>query len=287
MVGVTPLNNIVEINLENFQQVILEGSQQKLVMVDFWADWCEPCKDLMPILEKLASEYSEHLLLAKVNCDEQQQIAMQFGVRSLPTVMLVKDGQPIDGFAGAQPEGEIRKLLEKHLPKPEDALLQQAQQLVVAGDYQSAFAPAKQAFELDESRIDSRFLLADIYIELSKVSQAKDLLEVVGLADQDNTYQALMGKIELAEQAADSPEIQALQAQLQQKPDDLELKVQLGVQLQQAGRVEEALELLLSVLKKDMAFGDARKLYLDTINALPDGDPLASQYRRKIYSLMY
>jgi len=281
------VENIVEINLDNFQQVILEGSQQKLVMVDFWADWCEPCKDLMPILDKLAVEYSEQLILAKVNCDEQQQIAMQFGVRSLPTVMLVKDGQPIDGFAGAQPEGEIRKILEKHLPKPEDALLQQAEEFVAATDYQSAFAPAKQAFELDESRIDSRFLLADIYIELSKVTQARELLEVVGLVDQDNRYQALMGKIELAEQAADSPEIKALQAQLAKQPDDLELKVKLGVQLQQAGRVEEALELLLSVLRKDLAFGDARKIYLDTINALPDGDPLASLYRRKIYGLMY
>lgn len=279
--------NSIDITLENFQQVILEGSQQKLVMVDFWADWCEPCKDLMPILEKLAIEYSDHLTLAKVNCDDQQQIAAQFGVRSLPTVMLVKNGQPVDGFAGAQPEGEIRALLEKHLPKPEDALFVQAQELIQAGDYSAAYTLAKQAFEFNTERADIRLVLADCSVESGKLEQAKELMAVIGLADQDNYYQVIMGKIELAEQAADSPEIQALQQQLAASPDDMDIKVQLGVQLQQAGRSEEALALLFSVLQKDLAFGDARKLYLDTINALPEGDALASVYRRKIYSLLY
>lgn len=281
------MENIVNITLENFQQVILQESQHKIVMVDFWADWCEPCKDLMPILEKLAAEYSEHLLLAKVNCDEQQEIAAQFGVRSLPTVMLVKDGQPIDGFAGAQTEGHIREMLDKHLPKPEDALFAQAQELVAQGDYQQAFLPAKQAFEHNAQRIDIRFLLADCCIESGNLAQAKELLEHVGLADQDNQYHTLLGKIQLAEQAAESPEIQALQQQLQQDPDNFQLRVDLAVQLHQANQHEEALQLLFSVISTDLNFADARKVTLDMLNALPDGDPLKSKYRRKIYSLLY
>lgn len=281
------MQNIIDITLENFQQVILQESQNKIVMVDFWAEWCEPCKDLTPVLEKLAGEYSDKMLLAKVDCEAQQEIAAQFGVRSLPTVILVKDGQPIDGFAGAQPEGQIREMLDKHLPKPEDELFAQAAELYSQGDFQQAFTPVKQAYEHNQQRADIKFMLADCYIELGSIAQAKTLLETVGLADQNAQYQALLGKIQLAEQAAESPEIQALQQQLADDPDNMQLKVDLAVQLHQANKAQEALELLYAVVSKDMGFGDARKVMLDVINALPDGDALKSSYRRKIYSLMY
>ncbi len=281
------MQNIVNITLDNFQQVILEQSQHTLIIVDFWADWCGPCKDLMPILEKIAGEYPNDVILAKVNCDEQPQIAAQFGVRSLPTVMLVKDAQPVDGFAGAQPEGPIREMLAKYLPNPEDDLLIQAGELIAAGDYQQAFPLVKQAFDLSPDNIDVKYALVDCQIELGNVATAKELLATIGLADQDGRYQALTGKIELAEQAADSPEVQALQQQLAAEPDNMELKVQLAVQLQQLKRNEEALELLYSVISKDLNFGDAKKIMLDVINALPDGEPLKSQYRRKVYSLLY
>ncbi len=281
------MNNQIDVTLENFQQVIGELSQQKLIMVDFWADWCEPCKNLMPILEKLANQYASQMVLAKVNCDEQPQIAAQFGVRSLPTVILVKDGQPVDGFAGVQTESEIVALLQKHLPSPADELLQQAQQAMQDGNLDDAAAAAKQALDIESNRSDIKFVLAAIYLQQGFAAQARTLLETVGLVDQDQTYHALMGQVELAEEAADTPEIQALQQQLQQQPDSLEIKVQLAVQLQQAKRTEEALALFLEVLKQDLNFGEAKKLALDTINGLPAGDPLASTYRRKVYSLLY
>jgi putative thioredoxin len=205
-------NNIVIMTEENFQEIILEVSKHKLVMVDFWADWCEPCKTLMPMLEKLAGEYASDLVMAKVNCDEQQGIAMQFGVRNLPTVILVKDGQPVDGFAGAQPESEIRALLDKHLPKPEDGLFAEAQTFLANQDHDQAFPLLKQAFDLAPDRTDIKFALTDCYIELGRVNQAKELLDTVGLVDQDATYAALQSKIELAEKASETPEILALQA---------------------------------------------------------------------------
>ncbi|AWL10880.1 Protein disulfide-isomerase A3 [Saliniradius amylolyticus] len=281
------MDNIVDLTIENFQQVLLEQSQSKLVIVDFWADWCEACKTLMPVMEKLATEYGDKVILAKVNADEQQQIAMQFGVRSLPTVILVKDGQPIDGFAGAQSEGEIRAVLDKHLPKAEEEKLEQARAALAEKDNETAFKLAKEAHDLAPERADIKLVLIEAYINLGHIPQAKQLLETIKLADQDAAYHSLKGRIELAEQASETPEIKALQEKLQQNPDDLEVKVQLAVQLQQANRAEEALEFLLQVLQKDMNFGEARKLMMDTINALPDGDPLASQYRRKMYSLMY
>ncbi|RDV26642.1 thioredoxin [Alteromonas aestuariivivens] len=280
-------NNTVDITLENFQQVILQDSREKLIMVDFWAEWCEPCKDLMPILDKIAAEYSDSLILAKVDCDQQQEVAAQFGIRNLPTVMLVKDGQPIDGFAGVQPESQIREMLAKYLPKPEDEFLVKAAELVAQGDYQSAFPLARQAWELNNENLDARYLFIDCLIETGSIAQAKAELESIKLVDQDSRYQSLSGKIELAEQAAESPELKQLQEAVEKQPDDLQLKVELAVQLQQAHKAEQALELLYGVLVKDLNFGEAKKVMLDMINALADGDPLKSQYRRKVYSLLY
>lgn len=279
--------NIIDITVENFQDVILQGSMEKTVLVDFWADWCEPCKDLLPILEKIAGEYPNDLILAKVDCEAQQQIAAQFGVRNLPTVMVVQQGQPVDGFAGAQPESAIREMLGKYLPKPEDAFIAQAQAFVAAGDYQLAYSPAKQAYEANPENIDSRYLLIDCLIETGSMEQAKALLAEIKLVDQDNRYQVLTGKLELAEQAAESPEIKALQALVEAEPDNLQAKIDLAVQLQQANKAEDALVLLLSVLQQDLQFEGARKTMLDMINALPDGEPLKSVYRRKLYSLLY
>lgn len=281
------MQNIVDITLENFQQIILEESKSKFILVDFWANDCEPCDELLPILSRISSEHSDSLIFARVNCDEQQQIAGQFGIRSLPTVILVKDGQPVDGFAGPQPESEIRGMLEKHLPKAEDGLYLQAAEYINAGDFQQAFPLIKQAFELNSERIDIKLAFADCSVEMGNIAQANDLLATVGLVDQDAYYQSILGKIQLAEQAAESPEIKALQTKLAQNPDDMQLKVELAVQLHQANQHEEALELLFAVLIKDLNFAEAKKTTLDMINALPDGEPLKSKYRRKIYSLLY
>ena len=278
---------IVDITVENFQQIIIEASQDKLVLIDFWADWCEPCKDLMPILEKLAGEYCQHLILAKVDCEAQQEVAAQFGIRSLPTVMVVQNGQPVDGFAGVQPEQQIREMLAKYLPNPEDDLLATAGKAIQQGDYAEALPAAKEALALNPDNVNAKYILIDCYIETGSIDTAKALLEEIKLVDQDSRYKSLAGKIELAEQAADTPEIRQLQAAVEANPDDLQLKVDLAVQLQQANKAQDALELLYSVLKKELGFGDARKLMMDMVNALADGDPLKSEYRRKVYSLLY
>lgn len=125
---------IEDINVENAQALLIEESFKRPVLVDFWADWCGPCKSLMPILESLAAEYDGQFLLAKVNADEQAMIASQFGVRSLPTVMLIKNGQPVDGFTGAQSEVQVRELLEKHLPKPWDIEFAKALEILSLAD---------------------------------------------------------------------------------------------------------------------------------------------------------
>ncbi|RUO60638.1 thioredoxin [Pseudidiomarina insulisalsae] len=273
--------------MENFQQVILEASKNKLVMVDFWADWCEPCKQLMPVLEKLANEFSDRVTLAKIDCDAQQQLAAQFGIRSLPTVAFFKDGQPVDGFAGVEPESAIRARIEAQIPGPGEDLLQQAQDLLQQEQFQDAYAVAKQAYDLQPDNAVVKLTLADAACSVGRIEQTEELLQQIGLVDQDSYYQHVSSKLELAKQAADSPELRALQEQVAEQPDNLALKLELAGKLYQAQRMEEALEAAFSVLRSDFNFANARKQTLDMLNGLPKGDPLAAKYRRLLYSMMY
>ncbi len=282
--------HIVDLTPENFQQVLAEESQKRLVMIDFWADWCAPCKALTPVLEKLANEYDGQFLLAKVNADEQPEISAQFGVRSLPTVALFKNAQPLDGFAGAQPESEIRALLDKHLPKPWDLLHDQALALMEEGDYQSALAPAMEANNLSGARSDIALTLVDVLLHLNRLEEAGQLLGAIPLADQmDERFKSLKAKYELAEQASDTPEVKELTAKLKANPDNLDLKFSLAVQLNSVGKTAEAMDLLIEILRKDLGFNnnEARKTLVEMIQALGAGDPLAAKYQRKLYTLLY
>lgn len=282
-------SNIIDVTQENAQQVLIDESMNRLVVADFWADWCEPCKVLMPILEKLANEYAGQFLLAKVNADEQQMIAQQLGVRNLPTVMLIRNGQPVDGFTGAQPEGEIRQLLDKHMPKPWDIQLEQAQALIAQGQLAEAMPLLRQAYTDSRERADIAFTLAHVFIELNRCDDAQTILDAVKMVDQDANYEQLVSQLGLKREAAKSPEIQALEEKLNAEPDNLEIAHQLAVQFSQNDHPKEALELLYTILQQDKDFADgaARKTMLDVIKSLGAGDPLAAEFQRKLFGLMY
>ncbi len=140
---------IFSVTQEDFAQRVLENSRRVPVMVDFWADWCGPCHMLMPILTKLTQEYQGQFLLAKVNSDEQQALASQYGVRSLPTVKLFKSGDVVDEFMGVQQESTIRQLLERHIERESDKIRLQAEQALEANDTEKAHLLLQQATALD------------------------------------------------------------------------------------------------------------------------------------------
>lgn len=282
-------NYIVEIDESNAQTLLIEESLKRPVVVDFWADWCGPCKQLMPILEKLAAEYQGAFLLAKVNADEQQMLAQQLGVRSLPTVMVIKDGQPVDGFSGAQPESAVRDMLDKHLPSPQADSLAEAEQLLSEGDIPGALALYRGAWEDSGQKPEFTVAYAGALITANRLDEAEALLSDIKLVDQDARYEQLMAQIELQRQAARSPEIEALETDLASDEQNHEIRIKLAVQLSSHGQYREALEHLLVVLRadRDWGNGEAKRVYLDMIATIGKGDPLAAEYQRKLFSLLY
>ena len=256
------VQNVINITEANLHQT-LEQSVTAPVLFYFWSARSQHCEQLTPVLEGLAAQYNGQFTLAKVDCDAEQMLASQFGLRSIPTVYLFQNGQPVDGFEGPQPESAIRALLDKVLPREEELKAQQDSQIGL--------------------------LLAETLIALQRSDEAEAVLKTVPMQDQDTRYQGLVAQIELLKQAADTPEIQQLQQQVEQHPEDAALAAQLALQLHQVGRNEEALALLFSHLQKDLGAGDGqvRKMLQEILAALGTGDALAAKYRRQLYSLLY
>ncbi len=281
------MTNSLAITLENFQQVILEESKTQLVLVDFWA---QTIPESVELRDKLAHELATHrdtILFTTVDCESQGQIAQQFGIQGLPTAVLVKDGQPLDGLTGPQTDETISEFLAKYLPNELDTLLAQAKALLADNKVAEAFPVISQAYQLDNERADIKLVLANVYIQTGKVTEAEALLKSIKMIDQDSEYQSLMAKLELALQAADSPEIQALEQQIKAEPDNIELQHKLAAQYSQVNRNADALTILFRLVQKDGSDITSKDLLLDVLKSLPDGDALATQYRRKLYTLMY
>lgn len=277
----------VAMTMDNFQKIIMEDSKTKLVLVSFWAEQVPESVELRDKLIAKLSGFDEHLLLATVDCQAEQQIPAQFGIQGLPTAVLVKDAQPLDGLSGPQTDESIDEFLSKHLPKPEDSLLEQARQLVSDNDLNQAYSVILSAHQLNNDRADIKLVLIDVYIQLGKTDEAEQLLSTIKMVDQDSEYSAMLAKLELAQQAADSPEIKALEAQLVKEPTNVELQQQLAAQYSQVNRHEEALTVLFRLVQQDGSDQKSKDLLLDILKALPDGDPLATKYRRKLYTLLY
>ncbi|MEQ4674437.1 co-chaperone YbbN [Providencia vermicola] len=279
---------IIDINETNLHQVI-EQSMNLPVMFYFWSPRSPHCQEFGTMLEKIANDYAGLYILAKVNCDEEQMIASQFGLKAIPTVYVLQNGRPVDGFEGPQPEEVVLEILSRVLPSPEELKAAQAAELIAEGKTQEALPLLKEAHQLNPKNSDITLLLAETQISLKLVDDAQTTLDVVPLQDKDSRYQGLIAQIELLKQAADTPEIQQLQDEFNQDPQNTTLAVQLALKLHEVNRNEEALEMLFSFLRKDLGAGDGavRKTMMDIMSAMGTGDAIASKYRRQMYSLLY
>ncbi|WP_019027085.1 tetratricopeptide repeat protein [Colwellia piezophila] len=280
---------MIAITLDNFQQAVVEASKSKLVLVSFWAQKVPESVELRDKLAARLSGLDDYISLATVDCESQEQIAQQFGIQGLPTAILLKDAQPLDGISGPQDDASLGEFLDKHLPKAEDILLGQAKNALDEEQLTEAQTAITKAYNIDNSRADIKLVLIDVYLQTGKTTAAKALLDTIMMVDQDSDYQALVAKAELAEQAENSPEIKALEAQLAATPDDINLSQQLAAQYSQVNRQAEALTILFRLVQAgDESTKDkSKELFLDILKALPDGEPLAAKFRRKLYTLMY
>lgn len=277
----------------NFEKLVIENSFHKPVLVDFWAEWCSPCKALMPVLAKIAEDYQGELLLAKVNCDIEQGVVMRLGIRSLPTVVLFKDGQPVDGFAGAQPESAIRAMLEPHvqLPAaPEADLLDSARAAFAEGRIGEAEALLKQLLSEDNQNAPALILYARCLAERGELGEAETVLNAVPAGDDHK--QALAGaraQLTFLRQAADLPEVALLKSRLARDASDDEAAYQLAVQQLARQQYEPALDGLLTLFMRSRHYADGlpHKTLLQVFDLLGSDHPLVTQYRRRLYQALY
>ncbi|MCG9729715.1 tetratricopeptide repeat protein [Shewanella sp. Isolate13] len=281
------MESILELTKENIQQVV-DASMEKIVVMAFWATQSPESLALMQTLEGITQQQAGRFVLAKVNCEQEMEIANYFQIQSLPTTLVLHEGKPVDGFAGVQEAPQVIEMLEKHLPAQWQLKLNQARVFLAEQNAIAALPLLKDAYS-ENPLAEIALALADVYLSLGVLEDAKGLLDSVGLADQDSYYQSLKAKLALALDAADTPEIRNLQQALEKAPDNLELVLDLAKALHQAGRNDEALELLFMPLQKDVSALDGRVkvLFLEILTALGQGNSLANQYRRKLYTLLY
>ena len=276
----------------NFEQLVIENSFHKPVLVDFWAEWCAPCKALMPMLAKITEEYAGELLLAKVNCDIEQDIVMRFGIRSLPTVVLFKDGQPVDGFAGAQPEAAIREMLKHHVAEPAPAAadpMETAQALFAEGRFADTETLLKQVLTENNENAAALILYARCLAERGELGEAQVALDAV---KGDEHKQALAGaraQLTFLRQAADLPDVATLKSRLAQNAEDDEALYQLAVQQLARQQYEAALDGLLKLFVRNRSYADGlpHKTLLQVFDLLGGDHPLVTTYRRKLYQAIY
>lgn len=281
---------VVAVTADTFQQIVIEGSRERLVLVDFWADWCAPCRMLMPILASVANSYRGKLLVAKVNTEEEHALAAEFGIRSLPTVQLFKDGRPVDQFMGALPEPQVRAFVERYLPSESEGLLARAQGLIDAGDEEGAARLIEQAVEADPENPRLPLLQARLRLVRGDIQGAQGILETLPLElAQDPEAQRLEGQVTFAAVALDAPSEEALRSRLEADPKDSDARYRLAARLVVRGQFETALDELLELVKKDRGFGDdaGRKGMLMIFALLGGEGELVNRYRGRMLNALY
>lgn len=278
---------IIDVSKQNYAE-LMEASFRVPVVLDFWADWCQPCHMLMPVLASLADEYAGTFILGKLNTEQEPEIAAQFNIRSIPTVKLFRDGQAVDGFTGVMPEGTIRDMLDRHVARGSDAQVAEARERLEAGDTDGAITLLNEARDSDPDNPRVTLAMAEAQVDAGLADDAEATLKALPIDEQDKPeVAALRSRLFFERHLVDVPAVSELEGRLATDESDLEAMLQLAF-LKVADRdYDAALELLLTLMRKDRSFGDdvGRQGLLKVFDILGN-DPRVSQYRRKMASLL-
>jgi putative thioredoxin len=258
----------IDATVENFMTAVVEASNTTPVLVDFWAPWCGPCRTLMPLLDHIADDYQGRFILAKVNTEEQSQLAAHFQIRSIPTVMLVHHGEVVDQFMGLQPETTIRALLDRHVAPAESAA-------------EPAIAPEPAARPED---------VAARLLDLRDAAAAAAAIDALEQAQASHpALKALRARLAFVETANARPDFLGLRAALEADPGDAGSRHALAAHHALAGDFGTALAEWLELMRRDRKFGDdaGRRSLLQAFDLLGEQDPLVAQYRRRMAALLH
>lgn len=283
-------DHAVSVTASNFMADVVEASAQQPVLVDFWAPWCAPCRQLMPILDRLAAEYGGQLKLAKVNTDEEQALAQQLGVRSLPTVVLFKDRAVVEHFVGVVPESQIRELIARHVASAPESPLDRARALKSAGDFAGARAALEQVLASDSDSIDAQAELAEVRLLDGDVDGARaDLERLRGSNPAHAGTKRLAALLEFSEVIAAYPDVRALKERASADPSNLELRHALAVHQLLGGEYESALGTWLDMLRNHRSFKDdlARRSLVLAFELIGDADPTVANTRREMAKALF
>ena len=273
----------------DFDQAVIEASKNVPVIIDFWAEWCGPCRTLKPMLERIAEESQGKFILAKVDSDKNPAIAGRFGVRSIPTVVAVVNGEEVDRFSGALSEGQVREFIDNLIPSPADELRAQAGELFRAGNSAEALDRLAQASQLDPHNEWVRVDAAEIMLDLNQTDEAKRLIDSLSAATrEDERVSRLLTQLQFAGNAQGGPAEAELRQRLEADPADLEARLQLDNLCVARNLYEEGLDHLLEIVRRDRQFGDdiGRTTMLSVFNLLGGQGELVSRYRRLLASAL-
>jgi len=278
---------------KDFMRDVVDASREVPVLVDFWAPWCGPCRQLTPLLEKAVRAAKGAVKLVKMNIDEHPQIPGQMGVQSIPAVFAFQDGRPVDGFMGALPETRIKSFIARLIgDESADAAanLDAADEALAAGDANSAAQAFAEALQKDAENERAAAGLAKCYIKTGDLTRAEQTLALVPPAKADSaTVASARASLELARKAANAGDAESLRAKLAANPNDSQSRFDLAVALNAKGDRQGALDELLTIIRKDRAFNDdaARKQLLQLFDAWGPSDPATISGRQRLSSLLF
>ena len=275
---------MLDVTVQNFESEVIEASMQTPVLVDFWAPWCGPCKSLGPVLERLETAYEGRFKLVKINSDDEQQLAAAFGIRSIPTCVLLMGGQPVDGFMGALPEGKVREFLDKHLPSQSEmqaeADTQQAEDLLAQGDSEAALAKLQEALAINPANDDARCDYVKLLISLGELETAESALApALAQIPRQLRFEALMHWLQALQFATTDPKAQwstdQFDAAIAANKRDFDTRLAKARLLWAAAQYEPALEELLEIIMRDKEWSDQlpRKMYVAILELLTPAKP--------------
>ena len=283
-------DNVFDASGESFVDLVVEASREIPVLVDFWAEWCGPCRALTPMLMGLADEFAGRFRLAKVNTELEPRLAADHGIRALPTVTLFRDAMVVEEFSGLQPESFIRSLLEEHLPRASDAQRERAGTLAANGDAAAAIGVLRLAVQEDPANHRAQLDLCALLVGADKLDEAEHCLRGLPANRQhEPEVQALHARLRFARIASEAPALEELTATVESDPRDCEARYQLCARRAAMADYAAAMAGLLEILRRDRTFRDdaARKGLLAIFEVLGSEDPLVKQYQSEMALVMY